>query len=74
MEGVEQVGEVLPVWKYSVLVRDRGERDMVTRELIAEGVEATNLYPPLSRWFGGVEGEGYEGAWGIWRRIVNVPC
>ena len=24
MKGVEQVGEVLPVWKYSVLVRDRG--------------------------------------------------
>jgi hypothetical protein len=41
--------------------------------LVEWGVVATNLYPPLSVWLGGVVGERYEGAWEIWRRIVNLP-
>ncbi len=73
MEGVEHVGEVLPVWKYGVLARDKEVRDRVTRRLVERRVEATNLYPPLSAWFDGAEGEKYEGAWKIWRRIVNLP-
>lgn len=70
---VTHVGEVLPLWKYSVLVRDRAERDRVTRRLVEKGVAATNLYPPLVRWFERVEGESYDGAKGLHERIVNLP-
>jgi dTDP-4-amino-4,6-dideoxygalactose transaminase len=72
-KGVTHVGEVLPVWKYSVLMTDREARDSVTRGLLTSGIEATNLYPPLTRWFPGVEGEEYEGAKGLYDRIVNLP-
>lgn len=71
--GVTHVGEVLPVWKYSVLLRDREARDSVTRRLLQKGIDAGNLYPPLTRWFPGVEGEAYEGARGLYDRIVNLP-
>jgi len=30
-------------------------------------------YRPLTRWFPGVEGEAYEGANGLYDRIVNLP-
>jgi len=78
VEGVEHPGEKgpLPLWKYSVLVKDRGERDRVTRRLLERGVEASNLYAPLSRWFGGYADGGrekYGAAWGIWERIINLP-
>jgi len=71
--GVTHVGEVLPVWKYSVLLRDREARDSVTRQLLERGIDAGNLYRPLTRWFPGVEGEAYEGANGLYDRIVNLP-
>lgn len=70
---LEQVGEVLPIWKYSVLVSDRATRDRATARLVQMGVAATNLYPTLSAWFGGAQGEKYEGAWRIWSRIINLP-
>ena len=72
-EGVTHIGKVLPVCKYSVLLRDRAARDKVTRGLLERGIEASNLYPPLTRWFPGVEGEEYEGAKGLYDRIVNLP-
>jgi dTDP-4-amino-4,6-dideoxygalactose transaminase len=72
-DGITHVGEVLPVWKYSVLLRDRVERDRVTRQLLAKGIAATNLYPPLVHWFAGVDGETYDGAKGLHERIVNLP-
>jgi perosamine synthetase len=72
-EGVTHVGEVLPVWKYSVLMKDREARDRVTRRLLEKGIEPRNLYPPLTWWFPGVEGEEYEGAKGLYDRIVNLP-
>src|SRR5437870_12973267 len=40
-----------PLWKYSVLLPSRAERDRMTRELLAAGVQATNLYPPLAPFF-----------------------
>jgi dTDP-4-amino-4,6-dideoxygalactose transaminase len=76
MEGVEHFGGELPSWKYSVMVRDREERDRVTRRLLSREVEASNLYMPLSRWFGCYDVEGrmeFGLAWGVWERIVNVP-
>ena len=68
----------LPLWKYSVLLRDRSERDKVTRRLLERGVEATNLYMPLSRWFGeyrerGWGREEFPVAWDISQRIINLP-
>jgi dTDP-4-amino-4,6-dideoxygalactose transaminase len=70
---VTHIGRSLPVWKYSVLLRDREARDSVTRQLLESGIDAGNLYPPLTRWFPGVEGEAYEGAKGLYDRIVNLP-
>ncbi|MEP6774015.1 MAG: DegT/DnrJ/EryC1/StrS family aminotransferase [Chloroflexota bacterium] len=72
-EGAMHIGKALPVWKYSVLVRDQEARDRITRALLERAIEATNLYPPLTRWFAGVEGEEYEGAKGLYDRIVNLP-
>lgn len=72
-DGVTHVGEVLPVWKYSVLLRDRVQRDHVTRQLLEKGIAATNLCPPLVRWFAGVDGETYDGAKALHERIVNLP-
>ena len=72
-DGVTHVGEVLPVWKYSMLLRDRVQRDHVTRQLLEKGIAATNLYPPLVRWFAGVDGETYDGAKALHERIVNLP-
>src|SRR5205823_13551511 len=40
-----------PLWKYSILLPSRAERDRMTRELLAAGVQATNLYPPLAPFF-----------------------
>lgn len=74
--GVVHPGGGLPVWKYSVLMRDRLERDRITQRLLSRGVSAGNLYAPLSRWFG-LHGDGGRGefpmAWDIWERIVNLP-
>lgn len=66
----------IPLWKYSVLLPTREERDRVTRALLAKGVPATNLYPPLSRFF--VETHrGYPVthpvATDVFDRIVNLP-
>lgn len=46
-----QVAPHTPLWKYSVLLPTREERDRITRTLIETGVPATNLYPPLTRFF-----------------------
>jgi dTDP-4-amino-4,6-dideoxygalactose transaminase len=76
MEGVEHPGGETPLWKYSVLLRDRAERDRVTRRLLERGVAATNLYMPLSRWFGGYEDSGrgeFAVGWEVWERIINLP-
>lgn len=74
LEGVEHPGGGLPVWKYSVLARDRGERDRVMRRLLGRGVEASNLYPPLVRWFGhGRVAEGFPVAADFSERIINLP-
>ncbi len=78
VDGVEHPGGELPLWKYSLLLRDRGERDRVLRRLLERGVEASSLYVPLSRWFGGYsEGgwgrEAFPVAWDISERIINLP-
>jgi len=66
-----------PLWKYSVLLPTRDERDRVTRALLARGVSATNLYPPLSRFFadarGGDERERFPVAVDVFDRVVNLP-
>jgi hypothetical protein len=54
-------------------MKDREARDRVTRRLLEKGIEPRNLYPPLTWWFPGVEGEEYEGAKGLYDRIVNLP-
>jgi dTDP-4-amino-4,6-dideoxygalactose transaminase len=77
-DSVEHPGGELPSWKYSLLLRDRWERDRVTRRLLENGVAASNLYVPLSRWFGGYSerewGRGdFPVAWDISERIVNLP-
>jgi dTDP-4-amino-4,6-dideoxygalactose transaminase len=76
IEGVEHPGGEIPLWKYSLLMRDRRERDRVTSRLIERGVQASNLYAPLSRWFGhyGDWGKGeFAVAWSVWERIINLP-
>jgi dTDP-4-amino-4,6-dideoxygalactose transaminase len=78
VDGVTHPRGELPLWKYSVLLRDRGERDRVTRRLLKMGVEVTNLYMPLSRWFGPYREKGwgreeFPVAWEISERIINLP-
>jgi len=78
LEGVAHPPGELPLWKYSVLLTDRDERDSVTRRLLEIGVEATNVYVPLSRWFGPYKDKGwgreaFPAAWDISERIVNLP-
>lgn len=78
VEGVAHPRGELPLWKYSVLLSDRDERDRVTRQLLERGVEATNLYVPLSRWFGPCRDKGwgrkeFPVAWDISQRIINLP-
>lgn len=78
MPGVEQprVAMGLPLWKYSVLLPGRRERDALTRGLLARGVCATNLYPPLPHFFKEArrsEAENYPVAWELFGRIVNLP-
>ncbi len=66
----------VPLWKYSVILPNREERDHVTRALIAKGVPATNLYPPLSYFLGSErkdEQARYPVAWDVFNRIVNLP-
>ena len=65
-----------PLWKYSVLLPSRAERDRATRDLLAAGVEATNLYPPLAPFFP----EARRPETGVFpvaadqhNRIVNLP-
>jgi dTDP-4-amino-4,6-dideoxygalactose transaminase len=63
-----------PLWKYSVLLPNRDERDRVTRALLATGVPATNLYPPLSRFFSAAREEArYPVACDVFDRIINLP-
>ncbi len=71
-----QVPTGVPLWKYSVLLPNREERDHVTRALIAKGVPATNLYPPLTHFFEDKrkdEQARYPVAWDVFNRIVNLP-
>jgi dTDP-4-amino-4,6-dideoxygalactose transaminase len=64
-----------PLWKYSVLLPSRTERDRVTRELLASGLEATNLYPPLARFFPQARATAgdFAVAQDLHNRIVNLP-
>jgi len=65
-----------PLWKYSVLLPNIDARDRVTRALLANGIPATNLYPPLSLYFeNGRKGEHshYPVAFDMFSRIVNLP-
>ena len=52
------------------------ERDRVTRSLLAKGVEATNLYPPLTRFTiemrDGIQAR-FPVARDVAERIVNLP-
>lgn len=70
-----EVDHRLPLWKYSVLLPDRAQRDRLTRDLLAEGIQATNLYPPLAPFF--PEARNASGhfpvAWDVFNRIVNLP-
>lgn len=71
--SVEQ-GQAL--WKYTLLVPDRAERDNMTRDLLAQGIEATNLYSPLSPFFPEARDgrpENYPVSWDVFGRIVNLP-
>lgn len=64
------------LWKYNVLLPNRNERDRITRALLAEGIPATNLYPPLSHFFQNARPDsqnGYPVAWDVFNRIVNLP-
>jgi dTDP-4-amino-4,6-dideoxygalactose transaminase len=77
-DGIVHPRGDLPFWKYSVLLRDRSERDKVTLRLLERGVEATNLYVLLSRWFGSYREKGwgreeFPAAWDISERIINLP-
>jgi perosamine synthetase len=60
------------LWKYSVLLPDRQQRDAVTRALLQRGVPATNLYPPLAPFFRGNAAD-YPVALDVATRIVNLP-
>lgn len=66
----------LPLWKYSVLLPDREARDALTRRILACGVSATNLYPPLPHFFKEArrsEADNYPVAWELFGRIINLP-
>ncbi|MFL5733469.1 MAG: DegT/DnrJ/EryC1/StrS family aminotransferase [Chloroflexia bacterium] len=64
-----------PLSKYSILLPSRPERDRATRELLAAGIPATNLYPPLAPYF--PEARNATGhfpvASDLYNRIVNLP-
>lgn len=66
----------LPLWKYSVLLPTRHDRDRITRALLAAGVPATNLYPPLSPFFPEARDnapQSYPAARDLYNRIINLP-
>ena len=65
----------LPLWKYSVLLPNRAARDRVTRALVAGGIEATNLYPPLPAYFPEARNAAaaFPAAFEVFQRIVNLP-
>jgi perosamine synthetase len=74
MAGVERPDEGA-LWKYSVLVPER-MRDLLVRELLAAGVDATTLYPPLSLFFRGARPGGPASlpqAFDLHRRVINLP-
>ncbi len=77
MPGVTHPGiaAMPPLWKYSVLLASRHERDAVTWALLALGVEATNLYLPLSLFEKSrlKRPGGYTAGWSVYNRIVNLP-
>jgi dTDP-4-amino-4,6-dideoxygalactose transaminase len=65
-----------PLWKYSILLPSRAERDRATRDLLASAVEATNLYPPLASLFTearAAETGAFPVAANLYNRIVNLP-
>ena len=75
LQGIEHP-QPSPLWKYSVLLPNRSERDRVTRALLSVGVEATNLYPPLPYFFGEARADShiyYPAAFDVYSRIVNLP-
>jgi dTDP-4-amino-4,6-dideoxygalactose transaminase len=65
-----------PLWKYSLLLPNRSERDHITRALLANRVEATNLYPPLPQFFPETRissPQAYPAAHDVYERIINLP-
>ena len=55
---------------------DAGERDRATHELLAAGVQATNLYPPLAPFFPEARNpriQDFPVAADLHERIINLP-
>jgi perosamine synthetase len=64
-----------PLWKYSILVPGREERDRATRALLAAGIEATNLYRPIASYFHAARNSAsrFEVAEQVSNRIIILP-
>ncbi|MEO8285119.1 MAG: DegT/DnrJ/EryC1/StrS family aminotransferase [Chloroflexota bacterium] len=74
--GIEHPAGELPLWKYSIVLGSKQQRDTITRSLLERGVAVTNLYTPLSRWFDHPHDWGksqFPRAWVVSQRIINLP-